>query len=374
MELREAIGVRRSIRFLLPHKPVERDKIQRMLEAARLASHWGNINSLRAIVVERDKAPQEVIDALPSPVGGYQIQLAPVVIVWYIETAACDNASSRLRELVDAGAIGYGEKKREELENTLVPLFDKIGDAVKAPGLGELDCGQGIAQATLVAFEQGLGTCCLGTANADAIRTKLGLPDSCRVLVTQTVGYPAESAEAGGQRPRLPFEELFQLNNYGEAFPRDPEVVSELERDRMIQGQAFLQRGGKPSSNTCARPSTCPARGSSRRSTSDGGRTHASRREDRRSGDDPLHEVPRQGAEGAGKRGHPGCRRRRGPRARRPRRRLRGQLRGRARHRPGVDSRTGGARQHRSREDPHRERRERLRERLDGLRPGQRDR
>ena len=38
MELREVIGRRRSIRFLLPYKPVEPEKIQRMLEAARLAS------------------------------------------------------------------------------------------------------------------------------------------------------------------------------------------------------------------------------------------------------------------------------------------------------------------------------------------------
>ena len=37
MELREVIGRRRSIRFLLPYKPVEPEKIQRMLEAARLA-------------------------------------------------------------------------------------------------------------------------------------------------------------------------------------------------------------------------------------------------------------------------------------------------------------------------------------------------
>ena len=240
MELREAIGRRRSIRFLLPHKPVELEKIQRMLEAARLASHWGNVSSLRAVVVERDKAPQDVLDALPSPVGGYQVQLAPVVIVWYVETAACDQAASRLRELVEAGAIGYGERKREVLEKTLVPLFERIGDALKQPGLNEVDGGQGIAQATLVAFEQGLGTCCLGTANADAIRRKLGLPESCRVLVSQTVGYPAESPEAGGQRPRLPFEELFQLNGYGRPFPRSPQVVEELRRDGMIQEEAPL--------------------------------------------------------------------------------------------------------------------------------------
>ena len=59
MELRRVIGNRRSMRFLLPHKPVEPEKIQRMLEAARIASHWGNVQSLRAVVVFRDKAYRE---------------------------------------------------------------------------------------------------------------------------------------------------------------------------------------------------------------------------------------------------------------------------------------------------------------------------
>lgn len=240
MNLRQAMGWRRSIRFLLPHKPVELEKIQRMLEAARIASHWGNVSTLRAIVIERDKADKDVLAALPSPVAGYQIALAPVVIVWYLESAACDQVGERLLELVDVGAIGYGPKKREEVEGTLVPLMQSAAEVLKQPGMSEVDCGQGIAQATLMAVEQGLGTCCLGTGDPDRVRRKLGLPDSCRVLVIQTVGYPAESPEAGGQRPRLPFGSLFHLNGYGKAFPRNPEVVAELERDELLQPTAPL--------------------------------------------------------------------------------------------------------------------------------------
>ena len=92
MELREVMGRRRSIRFLLPYKPVEPEKIQRMLEAARIASHWGNVQSLRAVVVFRDTAPEEVRDALLAPVSGFQIRLAPVVIVWFIETGCASSA------------------------------------------------------------------------------------------------------------------------------------------------------------------------------------------------------------------------------------------------------------------------------------------
>ncbi|MCU0669926.1 MAG: nitroreductase family protein [Myxococcota bacterium] len=240
MELREAIGRRRSIRFLLPHRPVEPEKNQRMLEAARIESHWGNVQSLRAVVVFRDSASPETLDALQAPIAGFQIRLAPVVIVWYIDGAAVDGQADRLRELLAAGALGFGEGKQDALEKQLIPIFQSIRDKLKEPGLGEVDCGQGIAQATLMAFEQGLGTCCLGSPNLDKIRISLKLPDTGRVLLLQTVGYPAETWEAGGQRPRRPFEELFHMNAYGEAFPRDPAVVAELERDKMFTTPAPL--------------------------------------------------------------------------------------------------------------------------------------
>lgn len=240
MELREAIGTRRSIRFLLPHRPVEKEKIQRMLEAARRASHWGNVQSLRAVVVFRDEAPDEVREAVTAPIAGFQIRLAPVVIVWYLDTAAVDEQSDRLRELLKAGALGFGEDKERALEEQLIPIFSSLLEKLKEPGISEVDCGQGIAHATLMAFEQGLGTCCLGTPNTDRIRERLGLPETCRVLLLQTVGYPAERMEAGGQRPRQPFGRLFHLNGYGSPFPESEAVTEELKRDKMIQASAPL--------------------------------------------------------------------------------------------------------------------------------------
>ena len=242
MELREVIGRRRSIRFVRPDLPVEEEKIQQMLEAARVASHWGNVQSLRALAVFRNSAPQATLDAIQAPIAGWQIRLAPVVIVWYIETAAVDEQSDRLRELLEAGALGFGsmKEKKKALEEQLLPIFASILDVLKAPGVGEVDCGQGIAQATLMAYELGLGTCCLGTPNGEPIRQALGLPDSCRILLLQTVGYPAEHWEAGGQRPRQPFARLFQMNSYDTPFPRNEEIVSQLKRDKMFTRPAPL--------------------------------------------------------------------------------------------------------------------------------------
>ncbi|MCP4959069.1 MAG: hypothetical protein GY925_07330 [Actinomycetia bacterium] len=231
MELREAMGRRRSIRFLRPHQPVEPEKIQAMLEAARRASHWGNVGGLRAIVVHRESAPQETLDALFAPIAGYQIRRAPVIIVWFFDADAVDEQSSRLQELLDVGALGVGENKQKDLDEKILPFFDRIREALKGPGMNDIDSGQGIAQATLMAYELGLGTCCLGTPDSEEIRSSLGLPDSCRVLMLQTVGYPAEHWEAGGQRPRQPFEDLFHMNEYGNPYPRSDEVIEELTED-----------------------------------------------------------------------------------------------------------------------------------------------
>jgi nitroreductase len=236
MEVQEAIGTRRTYRFLLPHKPVEMEKIQKMLEAARLASFWGNVQALRAVVVHRETASKEVTSSLLAAVAGFQVERAPVVIVWYLDFAALDEQSDRLKELVEARVLGVDKQKALNALNTfLIPFFEKAMPLIKASGLTELDCGQGIAQATLVAIDQGLGTACLSTPNEEAIKKNLGLPDSAKVLLLMPVGYIAESKEAGGQRPRRPFEELFHLNEFGNPFPRSPQVVEELKKAKLIQ-------------------------------------------------------------------------------------------------------------------------------------------
>jgi nitroreductase len=241
MEVQEAIGTRRTYRFLLPHKPVEMEKIQKMLEAARLASFWGNVQALRAVVVHRETASEEVTAALFAPVAGFQVERAPVVIVWFLDYAALDEQGDRLKELVEARVLGVDKQKAlNALDSFLIPFFKKAMPQLKASGLTEIDCGQGIAQATLVAIDQGLGTACLSTPNEDAIKKNLGLPDSAKVLLLMPVGYIAESKEAGGQRPRRPFEELFHLNEFGNPFPRSQQVVEKLKEAKLIQPAAPL--------------------------------------------------------------------------------------------------------------------------------------
>ena len=63
MEFKEAVGKRRSIRHY-SDRPVEMEKIQIILEAARLAPCASNLNILRAVVVERGKDPGRLIDSM----------------------------------------------------------------------------------------------------------------------------------------------------------------------------------------------------------------------------------------------------------------------------------------------------------------------
>jgi nitroreductase len=83
MELKQVLGRRRTIRFFLPFRQVERSKIQKMLEAARRASCVGNVNNTRAIVIWKDQASPELIKNITPPLGYQQMQTAPVFILWY---------------------------------------------------------------------------------------------------------------------------------------------------------------------------------------------------------------------------------------------------------------------------------------------------
>ncbi len=242
MELRQAIGNRRSMRLLDPKRPVEPEKIQRMLEAARLASFWGNVQALKAVVVMKDSAPQETADTISALLLGFQLRLAPVIIVWYMDLAALDVQTQRLHELIDARAMAIDrEEGHAWINKTLDPFFRRVIPFMKQqPTLTSFDCGQGVAQATLMAFEQGLGTCCLSPSNADKIKEMLHMTEQAQIVVLQTVGYPMEDPRAGGQRPRLPFESRFFLNTTETPFPRSAAVVDELTRDGMIQEQAPL--------------------------------------------------------------------------------------------------------------------------------------
>jgi nitroreductase len=244
MEFKEVVGRRRTIRYFQAWRAVEREKIQIMLEAARLASCAVNATFLKAIVVFRDQLDRNTLDALKTPVSGLNIELAPVHIYTYVDMGAYAGAQARLKKLVDVGALnathGWSHKFVDEFvwPNILKPLAQGAEQASIAAAAAS-DAGLAICQAMLAAVDEGLGVC-LSAFVHEPIAKILNPPKEWLPLWVLLVGYPAESWEAGGQRPRPPLEEQFYEGKYGNGFKADPKVTAGLKAAKMIQAPAPL--------------------------------------------------------------------------------------------------------------------------------------
>jgi nitroreductase len=276
MEVKRIIGRRRTIRFFLPFRPVEREKIQKMLEAARRASCVGNVMNVRAIVIWREQASEELIKALTPPLGYQQMQTAPVFIFWYNETAAyqVDKWIDDLHRLADTRRIGTDvATTKAQIDRGLRPAFGATWQQMAVSPLAYMDIGQAVAQATLVAYDEGLGTCCMSSPRLEAIGKLLDLPDSAVPVCVQAVGYSAEQWEAGGQTVKPPFETMFFDMRHGTPFPPDGATEEDLKREGMIMEPAplawrgeelqYLMRGLGLEERITAFPipGTAPARG-----------------------------------------------------------------------------------------------------------------
>ena len=100
-----------------------------------------------------------------------------------------------------------------------------------------------ITIALLAAWNEGLGTCLLipaAPALGAALYEVLGVPAHFVPVWLQLLGYPAESPDGGGQRPRDGFESLFAEGRWGRPLARDAGVVEDLEREGLIQPPAPL--------------------------------------------------------------------------------------------------------------------------------------
>ena len=78
MDVTEAILKRRSIRNMKPD-PVDKEKIEKVLEAARRAPSWGNTQPWRFIVVQDKTKIEELSTEVAA--GQPQVAGAPVLLV-----------------------------------------------------------------------------------------------------------------------------------------------------------------------------------------------------------------------------------------------------------------------------------------------------
>jgi nitroreductase len=254
MDFLKVCGLRRSIRIFRPWQQVERDKVQRILEVARLTTCPGNLQPWRAIVVERDKLAKEDREALLAADNyqGAHVQ-APLWIYWFadVDGSTAETFRQRVHELVDLGALptfyGWthetidsaivkGETAPEGMPAIHTLIHNLPREAASAVARQET---VGVcAVATLAAVNEGLGTClhmCASSDKVHTLRRVLKTPEGWEPVWLQLVGYPAEEMEAGGQRPRLPFETLYFDGIYGKPFTRDQKVVEDLIKEGLLQ-------------------------------------------------------------------------------------------------------------------------------------------
>lgn len=170
----KALKERRSIRRY-GDRTVEDEKLQAVLEAARLAPSWANMQCWTFIVIKDKALKESLAGALSKNPASKAIAGAPVVI------AVCADPDSSGR--------------RDGLEYFM------------------LDIGICFQQLMLEAWNQGLGTCWVGWFEEDKAKEVLGVPENIRLVAMTPLGYPAVYPDA---TPRKPLEEIVFRERWGE--------------------------------------------------------------------------------------------------------------------------------------------------------------
>jgi nitroreductase len=163
------------------NRAVEAEKVDRCIEAARMAPSACNAQPWKFIVVNDPDLKNAIADATRDrilPLNHFTKQ-APVHVVIVREKA---NLTS---------SIGQVVKDRE------YPLMDIGGAAVHF---------------CLQAVEEGLGTCIIGWFNEKKVRKLLSVPRNKRIELIITLGYPA--TEEIRPKNRKPKEEVVAYNRY----------------------------------------------------------------------------------------------------------------------------------------------------------------
>ena len=172
---------RRSVRKYDPEKPVEEEKINKILEAARLAPSSNNTQPWHFVVVRNEDTREKL--SLAAPVGAATnkwVRNAPVVIV------CCCRPDLLLHKSVGR-------------------LFDK--DFFKP------DVAIAVEHIVLAAKELGLGTCWVGWIDEKKIKRIIQLPSDSRVLALLPVGYPKGEWPAAKKRKKM--DEIVSYERFG---------------------------------------------------------------------------------------------------------------------------------------------------------------
>jgi nitroreductase len=162
MSVFDAIKDRRSIRTY-KDEDIPKDRLDKLMEAARLAPSAGNRQIWKFIVVENEQIKKQLVTACNNQA--------------FVGTAS----------LVIAG-IGDSDQKWHQVDLAIA-----------------------LEHIVLEAVELGLGSCWIGAFNEEEVKRILKIPQDKKVVALLTVGIPDESPAA---RPRKAQEEIVAFNEY----------------------------------------------------------------------------------------------------------------------------------------------------------------
>lgn len=181
MSLLELIKLRQSDRAYLD-KPVEKDKLNRCLEAARLAPSASNSQPWTFVVIDEPELKDKVANKTFGPLKTFNkfVPQAPVIVAIVME---------KPKLITEAG----GRIKKKEY-----PLID-IGIAA------EHFC--------LQAAEEGLGTCMLGWFDEKSVKKLIKVPKGKNIPLLITLGYTPNGYKLR-KKIRKEFDQTVRFNSY----------------------------------------------------------------------------------------------------------------------------------------------------------------
>lgn len=171
MKVSEAIRLRKSVRGYL-EKEVEEEKLNKILEAARLAPSASNRQEWRFIVVRDEGTRKKLSEAAK---GQKFVREAPVVI-------ACLAVTDE--HIMSCGQMCY-----------------------------PIDVAIAVDHMTLQAVELGLGTCWVGAFFADKVREILEIPEEIKIVELLTLGYPKDTWE-NKEKNRMDMESMVHWDKW----------------------------------------------------------------------------------------------------------------------------------------------------------------
>ncbi|MHC4133014.1 MAG: nitroreductase family protein [Planctomycetota bacterium] len=168
MEVLEAIRKRYSCRAYLD-KPIEQEKLDIILEAARLAPSARNMQDWRFVVITDENTKGKV--------------------------AACTNRPDVFEK---AGTIIAA--------CSITDYVMKCGQAA-----GPIDVSIALEHIAIQAAQSGLGTCWIGSFEATTVRKILDIPKDAVIIELMSIGYPADEWK---EPKREPLEKIVSYNKW----------------------------------------------------------------------------------------------------------------------------------------------------------------